>query len=99
MAKGNSENERLSGKCRLGGGRGRVNPPPCGLVLRFWRFGGFWFEASTRLEAQGLGGMINIWATFVEVQLGGHGAEKSEPNEQKSDRSETCHQNRPDRSR
>ena len=25
----------------LGGGRGRVNPPPCGLVLRFWRFRGF----------------------------------------------------------
>ena len=21
---------------RLGGGRGRVNPPPCGLVYRFW---------------------------------------------------------------
>ena len=35
-----SENEGISGKCRLGGGRGRVNPPPCGLVLRFGRFGG-----------------------------------------------------------
>ncbi len=26
---------------RLGGGRGRVNPPPRSLVWRFWRFGGF----------------------------------------------------------
>ena len=53
-----SENELPSGPCRLGGGRGRVNPPPRRLVWRFWRFGGFgnWFKASTRLEAQGLGG-------------------------------------------
>ena len=31
---------------RLGGGRGRVNPPPRRLVWRFWRFGGFvgWFR-------------------------------------------------------
>ena len=26
------ENDRRSGPDRLGGGRGRVNPPPCGLV-------------------------------------------------------------------
>ena len=26
------ENESGIGKWRLGGGRGRVNPPPCGLV-------------------------------------------------------------------
>ena len=25
----------------VGGGRGRVNPPPRRLVWRFWRFGGF----------------------------------------------------------
>ena len=25
--------------------------------LRFWRFGGLWFAASTRLEARGLGGL------------------------------------------
>ena len=35
------ENERGVEKCRLGGGRGRVNPPPRRLVWRFWRFGGF----------------------------------------------------------
>ena len=34
-------NEQLSGPDRLGGGRGRVNPPPRRLVWRFWRFGGF----------------------------------------------------------
>ena len=33
--------EQPSEPDRLGGGRGRVNPPPCGLVLRFGRFGGF----------------------------------------------------------
>ena len=27
-----SENEKPAGKWRLGGGRRRVNPPPCGLV-------------------------------------------------------------------
>ena len=27
-----SENEQTAEKYRLGGGRGRVNPPPCGLV-------------------------------------------------------------------
>ena len=41
---------------RPGGGSGRVNPSP-ELVWRFWRFGGFeTMTASTRLEAQGLGG-------------------------------------------
>ena len=34
-------NEHPRSPDRLGGGRGRVNPPPCGLVLRFGRFGGF----------------------------------------------------------
>ena len=34
-------NEQPSSPDHLGGGRGRVNPPPCGLVLRFGRFGGF----------------------------------------------------------
>ena len=31
---------RRSGPDRLGGGRGRVNPPPRRLFWRFWRFGG-----------------------------------------------------------
>ena len=31
-ARGRQENERLSEPDPLGGGRGRVNPPPCGLV-------------------------------------------------------------------
>ena len=44
---------RLSEPDRLGGGRGRVNPPPRRLV---WRFGGF-VTGSTRLEARGLGGL------------------------------------------
>ena len=30
------ENEQPAEKCRLGGGRGRVNPPPRRLVWRFW---------------------------------------------------------------
>ena len=30
--KGRQEYEKIGEKCRLGGGRGRVNPPPCGLV-------------------------------------------------------------------
>ena len=33
--------EQPSEPDRLGGGRGRVNPPPRRLVWRFWRFGGF----------------------------------------------------------
>ena len=41
LPRGDSENEQLSGPDRLGGGRGRVNPPPCGLVWGFGRFGGF----------------------------------------------------------
>ena len=45
---------------RLGGGRGRVNPPPRRLVWRFWEV---WrvccvVSASTRLEARGLGGQV-----------------------------------------
>ena len=35
------EDKRPSGREQQGGGRGRVNPSPCGLVLRFGRFGGF----------------------------------------------------------
>ena len=31
-AKARQEDEMYSEPCRLGGGRGRVNPPPCGLV-------------------------------------------------------------------
>ena len=56
--RGDSENEQLSGPDRLGGGRGRVNPPPRRLVWRFWEVWrvGCWFAASTRLEARGLGG-------------------------------------------
>ena len=53
------ENEQHCEKSRLGGGRGRINPPPRSLVWRFrevWRVW-YWFEASTRLEAQGLGGL------------------------------------------
>ena len=48
------ESLRRSGPDRLGRGRGRVNPPPRRLV---WRFGGL-VTASTRLEAQGLGGLL-----------------------------------------
>ena len=53
------ENEQTGERRRLGGGRGRVNPPPRRLDWRSWRFGGFgnWFKASTRLEARGLGGI------------------------------------------
>ena len=32
MPRADSENEQPSGPDRLGGGRERVNPPPCGLV-------------------------------------------------------------------
>ena len=32
--RGDSENEQVSGPDRLGGGRGRVNPPPRRLVWR-----------------------------------------------------------------
>ena len=54
------ESLQASEPTRLGGGRGRVNPPPRRLVWRFlevWRVW-CWFEASTRLEAQGLGGFL-----------------------------------------
>ena len=41
------------------GGRGMANPPPWSLVWRFWEVWRVWcwFEASTRLEARGLGGL------------------------------------------
>ena len=47
---------------RLGGGRGRVNPPPRRLVWRFWEVWRVWnlVGASTRLEARGLGGLISL---------------------------------------
>ena len=52
------EELRISEPDRLGGGRGRVNPPPRRLVWRFWEVWrvGCWVRASTRLEARGLGG-------------------------------------------
>ena len=52
------ECQKPSEKYRLGGGRVRVNPPPRRLVWRFWEVWRVWcwFEASTRLEARGLGG-------------------------------------------
>ena len=40
LPRGDSEELQPSGPDRLGGGRGRVNPPPRRLVWRFWRFGG-----------------------------------------------------------
>ena len=43
-------------KVTMGRGRGRVNPPPCGLVLRFGRFGGL-VIGSRDLHARGLGGI------------------------------------------
>ena len=51
-------NEQGSEPDRLGGGRGRVNPPPRRLVWRFWEVWRVWcwFGGSTRLEARGLGG-------------------------------------------
>ena len=52
------ENEQNAEKCRLGGGRGRGNPPPRRLVWRFWEVWRVWKlrTASTRQEARGLGG-------------------------------------------
>ena len=49
---------------RLGGGRGRVNPPPRRLVWRFWEVWRVWnlVSASTRLEARGLGGFLDFEA-------------------------------------
>ena len=56
---GRQRGEQRSEPDRLGGGRGRVNPPPRRLVWRFWEVWrvGCWFGASTRLEARGLGGL------------------------------------------
>ena len=65
--RGFQENERTAEKWRLGGGRGRVKPPPCGLVGGFGRFGGFWFKASTRPEARGLGGFNLTEYNILEV--------------------------------
>ena len=47
----------------MGGGRGRVNPPPRSLVWRFWEVWRVWrvccwVGASKRLEARGLGGFM-----------------------------------------
>ena len=49
-----TENELLAESWPLGGGRGRVNLPLVGLfeVLEVWSLS----DASTRLEARGLGG-------------------------------------------
>ena len=61
-----SENEQLAGPDRLGGGRGRVNPPLRRLVWRFvevWRVGCS-VTGSTRLEARGLGGLFE-WAILM----------------------------------
>ena len=51
--------EQLSEPRGLGGGRGRVNPPPRRLVWRFWEVWRVWnlVSASTRLEARSLGGL------------------------------------------
>ena len=40
-AGGRQDGKESAERYRLGGGRGRVNPPPRSLVLRFWRLGGF----------------------------------------------------------
>ena len=56
--RGRQDREKSSEPRGLGGGRGRVNPPPRRLVWRFWEVWrvGCWFAASTRLEARSLGG-------------------------------------------
>ena len=51
---GCQEYEQVSAPRRLGGGRGRVNPPPFGRL----------FEASTCLEARGLGGLPFLVCQF-----------------------------------
>ena len=38
---GRQPNEQVSDPDRMGGGRGRVNPPRRSSAWRFWRFGGF----------------------------------------------------------
>ena len=48
--RGRQDRQQLASKYRLGGGRGRVNPPPRRLVWRFWRFWGFG-AASKHLHA------------------------------------------------
>ena len=62
--RGRQSRERPSEPRGLGGGRGRVNPPPRRLVWRFWEVWRVWslVGASTRHEAQGLGGHILIFA-------------------------------------
>ena len=59
VPRGSSEKKRPGEPYRLGGGRGRVNPPPRRMVWRFWEV---WrvcclVQTSTRLEARGLGGL------------------------------------------
>ena len=52
------ESLQRSGPDRLGGGRGRVNPPPSGLVRGLGGLEGLLHgQTSTRFEAQGLGGL------------------------------------------
>ena len=65
------EHELNSGPGRLGGGRGRVNPPPRRLVWRFWEV---WrvcclVGASTRLEARGLGGFRTVASPLLELAV------------------------------
>ena len=57
--RGCQSREKLSEPRGLGGGRGRVNPPPRRLVWRFWEVWRVWcwVTTSTRFEAQGLGGL------------------------------------------
>ena len=56
--RGRQDREQLSEPTRLGEGRGRVSLPPWGLFggFRVWRVWNL-VSASTRLEAQGLGGL------------------------------------------
>ena len=58
---GDSREElQLSEPDRLGGGRGRVNPPPRRLVLEVWEVWRVWclVTGSTHREARGLGGLL-----------------------------------------
>ena len=64
-----SENEQLAEKWRLGGGRGRVSPPPGAW---FGGLGGFgtWFKAFTCLEARGLAGFIDVGVhSYIDVGI------------------------------
>ena len=59
--RGRQDCERVSEPRGLGGGRGRVNPPPRRLVWRFWEVSRVCrsVATSTRFEAQGLGGLMS----------------------------------------